>query len=91
MSENIKTLSELERFEIININDGEKYLFSANNDIILDKDGNLKYLILNASSSKFTFFGSGEFLEIPWEYVRKVGANTIILDADDSVIKRARL
>lgn len=91
MSENIKTLSELERFEIININDGEKYLFSANNDIILDKDGKLKYLILSASNSKFAFFGSDEFLEIPWEYVRKVGANTIILDADDSVIKRARL
>lgn len=91
MGDNIKLLSDLERYEIININDGEKYYFSANNDIIVDKDGNLKFLILSVSNSKFTFFGNDDFLEVPWEYVRKVGANTIILDADDSVIKRARL
>ena len=91
MSENIKTLSEMERFEIINVNDGEKYSFLSNNDIIIDDDGNLKFLIINLNSSKFSFFGGSEYLEIPWEYVKKIGSKTIILDVEEENIKRARL
>ncbi|MBL4930889.1 MULTISPECIES: YlmC/YmxH family sporulation protein [Clostridium] len=91
MSENIKTLSEMERFEIINVNDGEKYSYLSNNDIIIDDDGNLKFLIINLNNSKFSFFGGSEYLEIPWEYVKKIGSKTIILDVEEENIKRARL
>lgn len=51
----IKTLSEIENFEIINVNDGEKYNYLSNNDIIVDGEGRLKFLIVNLSNSKFTF------------------------------------
>jgi YlmC/YmxH family sporulation protein len=92
MNENtIKTLSEIENFEIINVNDGEKYNYLSNNDIIVDGDGRLKFLIVNLSNSKFTFFGGNEYLEIPWDYVKKIGAKTIILDVEEENIKRARL
>lgn len=87
----IKTLSEIENFEIINVNDGEKYNYLSNNDIIVDGDGRLKFLIVNLSNSKFTFFGGNEYLEIPWDYVKKIGAKTIILDVEEENIKRARL
>ena len=87
----IKTLSEIENFEIINVNDGEKYNYLSNNDIIVDGEGWLKFLIVNLSNSKFTFFGGNEYLEIPWDYVKKIGAKTIILDVEEENIKRARL
>lgn len=87
----IKTLSEIENFEIINVNDGEKYNYLSNNDIIVDSNGNLKFLIVNLNNSKFTFFGGNEYLEIPWDYVKKIGARTIILDAEEENIKRAKL
>ncbi|QLY82033.1 YlmC/YmxH family sporulation protein [Clostridium intestinale] len=87
----IKTLSEIENFEIINVNDGEKYNYLSNNDIIVDGEGRLKFLIVNLSNSKFTFFGGNEYLEIPWNYVKKIGAKTIILDVEEENIKRARL
>ncbi|MNN19440.1 PRC-barrel domain protein [compost metagenome] len=87
----IKTLSEIENFEIINVNDGEKYNYLSNNDIIVDGEGRLKFLIVNLSNSKFTFFGGNEYLEIPWDYVKKIGAKTIILDVEEENIKRARL
>lgn len=87
----IKTLSEIENFEIINVNDGEKYNYLSNNDIIVDGEGKLKFLIVNLSNSKFTFFGGNEYLEIPWDYVKKIGAKTIILDVEEENIKRARL
>lgn len=90
--ENIKLLSEIEKYELININDGEKYDYLQNNDLVVDDEGNIKYLIINASGSKMGLFGkSREFLEIPWECVKKIGSRTIILDAEDGDVKRAKL
>ncbi|MEQ8154030.1 MAG: YlmC/YmxH family sporulation protein [Clostridiaceae bacterium] len=91
MNENIKLLSEIEGYEIINVNDGEKYNYLSNNDIIIDDNGNLRFLIINLNKSKFTFLGGNEFLEIPWEYVKKIGARTIILDVEEENVKHARL
>jgi YlmC/YmxH family sporulation protein len=91
MSDNIKYYSEMERYEIININDGEKYNYLSNNDIVIDEDGNLVLLILNDTKSKFSFFGGNEFMEVPWEYIKKIGSKTIILDAEDSCFKKTRM
>ena len=91
MSDNIKLFSEMERYEIINVNDGEKYNYLANNDVIIDEDGNLKLLILSTNQNKFKFFSSNEFIEVPWEYVKKIGLRTIIIDADEQVLKKTRL
>lgn len=87
----VKYLSEIERYELININDGEKYDYLSNNDLIIDEDGAFKYLIVNLAGGKFNFFTSKDFLEIPWDCVKKIGAKTIILDADDEVIKKVKL
>ncbi len=91
MESDYKLYSELEKYEIINVNDGEKYNYLSNNDIIIDEDGNFKFLIITQNNSKFNFFGNNEFMEIPWEYVKKVGTRTIIIDIDDSMIKKGRL
>lgn len=91
MEENTKLYSEIERYEIININDGEKYNYLSNNDVVVDDDGNLKLLILDNNRSKFSFFASGEFTEIPWEYIKKIGSKTIIIDVDQRNLKKTRL
>lgn len=89
---NIKYLSEIGKYELININDGEKYDYLQNNDLVVDDEGNIKFLIINVGSGKLGFFGSSrEFLEIPWECVKKIGSKTIILDAEESDIKKATL
>ena len=89
---NIKYLSELEKYELININDGEKYDYLQNNDLVIDDEGNIKYLLIDTASSKFNLFGgSREILEIDWSSVQKVGAKTIILDADERSIRRAKV
>ena len=76
----VKYLSEIEKYELINVNDGEKYDY-----------GNFKYLIINLNGGKFNFFNSKDFLEIPWDCVKKIGARTIILDADDDIVKKVKL
>lgn len=89
---NIKYLSELEKYELININDGEKYDYLQNNDLVIDEEGNIRYLIVDTRTSKFSIFGGArEVLEINWNAVQKVGAKTIILDADERSIKRAKV
>lgn len=88
MSDNIKFYSEVERYEIINVNDGERFNSLGNNDIIIDDDGNLKILLLNSSKSKFSLFGKSEFIEVPWNYVKKIGAKTIIIDAEEKNFKK---
>jgi YlmC/YmxH family sporulation protein len=88
LSDNIKFYSEVERYEIINVNDGERFNSLGNNDIIIDDDGNLKILLLNSSKSKFSLFGKSEFIEVPWNYVKKIGAKTIIIDAEEKNLKK---
>lgn len=86
----IKYLSDLERFEIFNLESAEKYDNAQNIDFIIDEDGNLKFMVVGVSSNKFSFLSSKEYVEIPWECVTKVGANVIVISADESKIKRAR-
>ncbi|SUY47012.1 sporulation protein YlmC/YmxH [Clostridium putrefaciens] len=91
MGDNIKLYSEMERYEIININDGEKYNYLGNNDIIIDTNGEFKVLIIHNSKGKFNFFSNEEFYEIPWDYVKKIGAKTIIIDIEEKIIKKTKM
>ena len=85
----MKYLSEIERYEIININDGEKYGYVSNNDIIIDEDGYLKLLTLNEKSSHFSIFGGNNFFEVPWDYVKKIGSKTLIIDVFEEQLKKS--
>ena len=71
MEEKYRYLSEMERYEIININDGDKYSVLGNNDIVIDENGQLKLLLLNDGRSNKLFFKGNEMLEVSWDYVKK--------------------
>ena len=87
-----KLLSEISNYELINISDGEKYDYLQDNDVVIDSEGNLKYLVINIGRGKLSLFSaSRDFLEIPWDCVKKIGSKTIILDADENEIKRGKL
>ena len=86
----LRNLSELERYEIFNLESAEKYDSAQNIDFIIDEEGYLKFLVVGISASKFSFFGSKEYVEIPWECVTKVGTNVIVISAEEGKIRRAR-
>ena len=44
--ENVKLLSEISNYEIINISDGEKYNYLQNNDLVIDDEGNIKFIVI---------------------------------------------
>jgi len=91
MEDNIKLYSEMERYEIININDGDKYSNLGSNDVVIDENGLLKFLIINEGSSKFNFFKNNDIIEVPWEYVKKIGSRTIIIDVDNEFLKKSHI
>lgn len=91
MEDKIKYLSEMERYEIININDGDKYSFLGNNDIVIDENGEFKLLLLTQSKGGFSLFKNNDVLEVPWEYVKKIGSRTIIIDIDGETLKRSHI
>jgi len=91
MEDNIKLYGEMERYEIININDGDKYSNLGSNDVVIDENGLLKFLIINEGSSKFNFFKNNDIIEVPWEYVKKIGSRTIIIDVDNEFLKKSHI
>lgn len=88
MSDNLKLYSEMEKYEIINVNDGNKFNYLGNNDTVIDEHGNFRMLILNNNKSKIGLFSKNEFIEVPWEYVKKIGSKTIIIDAEEESLKK---
>lgn len=91
MSDNYKMLSEILKCEIINVNDGEKYNSIDNNDLVIDENGYLKFLIVNLGTGKMSLFSKSDFLEIPWSSVKKIGNKTVIIDADEDIITKSKL
>lgn len=91
MEEKYRYLSDMERYEIININDGDKYSILGNNDIVIDESGDLKLLILNSGKSNKLFFKNSELLEVSWEYVKKIGSKTIIIDVEGETLKKSHI
>ena len=82
-----RLLSDLERYEIFNT---EKYDTQQALDFIIDENGNLQFIVAAVAGSKFGFFGGREYVEIPWNYITKIGTNVIVVSADKNKIKRAR-
>lgn len=58
--------------------------------MVVDGDGYLKFLILSESGGKLGLFSKPSLLEVSWDYVRKIGARTIIIDAEKSELKKIR-
>lgn len=85
-----RLLSELERYEIFNTEEAEKYDTQQALDFIIDENGNLQFIVAAVAGSKLGLFGGREYVEIPWNYITKVGTNVIVVSADKDKIKRAR-
>lgn len=91
VEEKYRYLSDMERYEIININDGDKYSILGNNDIVIDESGDLKLLLLSDGKSNKLFFKNSELLEVSWEYVKKIGSKTIIIDVEGETLKKSHI
>lgn len=76
-------LSDLAGKEIINLYDGEKLGLIGEADLTISANGNIEAIILNSRGGIGGFFnnsGERESIVIPWQAVKKVGSEVIIVD-----------
>ena len=85
-----RLLSDLEKYEIFNTEEAEKYDTQQALDFIIDEEGNLQFIVAAVAGSKLGLFGGREYVEIPWNYITKIGTNVIVVSAEKDKIKRAR-
>lgn len=74
-------LSELGGKEIINLNDGQRLGIIADSDIVVDKkSGKIVTLLVPERKLQFKFFGENFDIEIPWNTIKKIGNDMIIVE-----------
>lgn len=75
-------LSELGEKEVVNLNDGGRMGILADADLIIDEDTG-KIISMVVPDRKFSvkiLGGERNHLEIPWEAIRKIGYDMIIIE-----------
>lgn len=77
-------LSELGNKEIVNLNNGERLGLLEDSDIIFEKDtGKIISLLSSKKKLSFNFLGiEDNNMEIPWDTIRKIGYDMIIVELD---------
>jgi YlmC/YmxH family sporulation protein len=79
----IKT-SELKQREVINIVDGKRLGFVSDLDIDLEH-AKIRAIIIPAQNRIFSLFSRGGDYIIPWEQIRKIGSDVILVELREFV------
>ena len=74
------SIGNLKTMEVIDVNTGAKIGFIK--DLKIDCDG-FRIISIIIPELKITWFNKNNFIEIPWERVRKVGVDVILVDGTD--------
>lgn len=78
-------LAELAGKEIVNIYDGARLGVVGESDVAIDIDtGQVQSIILPRRGNPISFWFDRQQLVIPWEAVRKIGAEVIIVELDQT-------
>lgn len=77
-------LSELGQKEIVNLNNGERLGLVLDADILFDEEtGKIISLIASEKKTAFKFLGIETLeREVPWDSIRKIGYDMIIVELD---------
>jgi YlmC/YmxH family sporulation protein len=79
--------SELRQKEVVNISDGRRLGFVNDVEINLES-GSIDAIIVPAGSRLFGFVGRDNEYVIPWERVKKIGEDIILVEMDERFIRK---
>jgi len=78
-------LNELVGKEMINIYDGMKIGTVGDSDMVIDQEtGNIVSIILPNRGNALNFWANRQKLVVPWQAVKKVGREVIVVDLDNT-------
>jgi len=75
-------ISDLRMREVINVNNGKKLGLIKDIEIDLDA-GRVKSVVLPGNSRILGFFGRNDDVVVPWQKIRKLGMDVILVDIAD--------
>lgn len=79
--DNIVRLSDLGDKEIVNLANGSRHGQLSNAELLFDKrQGKIKAILVQDYREKIGFFGSKDFIQLPWNSIRKIGEDIIIFE-----------
>lgn len=76
----VKT-SELKQKEVININDGKRLGLVYDIEINMET-GNIEAIVIPGSGKLLGLFSKENDIIIPWENIKKIGADVILVDGN---------
>jgi len=83
----VSRTNDLRQKEVINISDGKRIGFVSDVEIDLDS-GKIDAIIIPGSGRLFGLIGKDNEFVIPWEKIRKIGEDIILVDLDERFIKK---
>lgn len=82
-------LSELSGKEIVNLYDGARMGVIGSSDLVIDEnDGKIIYLLIPNKRTQFFLLSEKNFTEVPWDSIRKIGPDIVILEIDNQNSKK---
>ncbi len=79
--------SEFKDKEVINMSDGRRLGFVYDVEINLE-DGRLESIVIPGGGRFFGLLGKESEFVIPWEKVKKIGEDIILVDMDERFIRK---
>ena len=73
-------LSKLGGKEIVNLDDGGRLGVINNSDLIIDTKSGKIVSFLVPDKNQFKIFGEKDEIKIPWESVKKIGEDMMIIE-----------
>lgn len=78
-------ISELAGKEIVNIQDGSRLGIVGETDLFIDiETGEIDSIILPNKGNLITFWVDKQQVVIPWEAIKKIGSEVIIVELDST-------
>ncbi|MGM0470668.1 MAG: YlmC/YmxH family sporulation protein [Bacillota bacterium] len=79
-------LSQLQGKEIINMYDGHRLGILGESELVLDAhSGAIESIIIPDQGGFLSLFGEEKYLIIPWQAVKKVGSEVIIIELENDL------
>ncbi len=79
-------MRDFKYIEVVNIYDGKRLGFVSDVDVNF-KTGRLEAIIIAGAGKLLGYFGKESELIIPYEKIRKVGDDVIIVDIEERILK----
>lgn len=84
-------LSKLGGKEIVNLSDGGRLGVLAESDLLIDeRSGKIRAIVVPDFKNQFAIFYDKNFVEIPWNCVRKIGSDMIIIELEEDDFTKSR-